>query len=108
MARTVNLESPRGGDVVLTIPVTDPYTGLPTNVTGWGGNYVLKAAFSGPALVTQAWVVTDGPGGILTVTLTGVLTMSAGDYLWGAGRTDVGSKDVVVKGKWTLFDNTVL
>jgi hypothetical protein len=86
------IEIPRGDGRVETFTVTDA-AGAVVNITGMTIRLMVKRTHSGSVLITKSVgsgvTITDGAGGVLTVTFAATETDDlAGKYVWDLEVTD--------------------
>lgn len=87
----------------LRFTVTDS-TGAVQNVTGWTINWKLEPSQGAAASVTKSASITDGPNGIVSVSLLAADTsgLTGGNYWHVLARTDSGSEAVLSEGTFAL------
>ena len=78
--------------------------GAVANVTGWTTLWSLETQQGSTPLLTHAGTVTDGPNGIITVTLLAAETsaLTGGTYFHHLDRTDTGNESVLSAGSFAL------
>jgi hypothetical protein len=92
----------------LIFPVVDD-AGDVVPITGWALEWVIRRNAGGVALLSKTVglgiAITDGTGGIATVTLTAAntTTLGAGRYWYILARTDAGSEAVLAYGDIALL-----
>jgi hypothetical protein len=88
----------RGEDVTLTFTM-DPTA----NITGWTITFAVRS--SEGIEITKTANVTDGPGGVFTVTLADTDTdaLRTGTYHYDAWRVDAGSERVLAVGSFVIL-----
>ncbi|HYM24440.1 MAG TPA: hypothetical protein VEU08_14590 [Vicinamibacterales bacterium] len=99
MAQLNNIACYRGEAVTLAFTMTPV-----TDITGWTITFTLKRNQTDPTpILTIAAVITNGPNGTFTVSLTKAQTnMQAGTYQYDIQRTDAGSEAVLSIGTFTI------
>jgi hypothetical protein len=89
-----------GEAIVLTVVITA------LDITGMTGNILIRKVQNGPAILTKAWSMVNGPSGSLTVTLTATDTgTTLGPLKWryDIERADAGGETVWTYGQlWLL------
>jgi hypothetical protein len=91
----------RGQDLVITNTITGQ------NITGWTLAATFRNRTSGVSLTVDG-TVTNGAGGVCTVTLTDEQTgaFATGQYDWSLWRTDAGSENPLSVGTMTVVSTS--
>jgi hypothetical protein len=64
----------RGDDYTWTTTFTNTTTGLPIVITGWTITGSIRSALGGKVIATFGVLITDGPGGVVELSLTAAQT----------------------------------
>lgn len=80
----------------------------PRDITGWAISFTVATALGAAASITKTVgagiTITDGPSGIITITLakSDTQSLTAGGYVWDVTRTDSGSRVCLARGELLL------
>jgi hypothetical protein len=115
MAIITDISWYRGEDVVLTDSIKDA-GGAAVNITGWSLQFTLKKAYGDAAAVLTkstaggGITITNGPGGVLQVTIASADTASleVRTYVYDIQRIDAGSRAVLSIGNATIKPEVAL
>lgn len=106
MPTPANFSFYKGEDIVVNVSI------IPVvNITGWSLKFTMRKTLDIlPILITKTTggggiTITNGPGGIFTITINDADTSSAdvGQYLFDIQRTDAGGAQVLTIGNVTLL-----
>lgn len=113
LAQSVTIEKVAGDTIILVFSVTDA-DGVVVNITGYTLRWTARNMAGGVALSTAASpptaiaAITDGPGGVYTVTVAAANTASlSGPYRWQSEIVDGGGVVQTVARGWLTFTASV-
>lgn len=97
---TTTIEIYLGEDAVLTFTMSPV-----ENITGWTIGFTVEGS-APEKIIEKNAVVTDGPGGVFTVTLAAVdsESLAPGSYQYDVWRMDTGSRRVLALGSFRILD----